>query len=149
MNPDEHAPQDLVASLALELEGGACSTLGWALLYAAAGDPLPAAWAACADPLGMVSLLEHVRVSELTFALDRMTKHPDTFPHARECFASAAQDLRWGRRGTSARWVRDALTHFPGRGTAQPRPERSEVLRASLCGVLREFVPTVALADFG
>lgn len=143
------AAHEPIASLAAELAGPSSSTLAWALVHAAGGDPIPEAWARCADPIAMVALMERARVQELIAGFDRMTKHAATYPHARECFASAAQDLRWGRRGVSARWVRDALIHFPGRGTAQPRPERAELLRASLCAVLREGVPALALGDFG
>lgn len=147
--PSAPAPaHEAIASLADELADGSRSTLAWALVHASQGDPIPEAWARCNDPIAMVMLLERARVQELTVAFDRMTKHAHTYPHARECFSSAAQDLRWGRRGVSARWVRDALIHFPGRGTAQPRPERAEALRASLCGVLREQVPVIALGDF-
>ncbi len=116
------------------------STFAWALEHAANGDPLPALWDRCDDPIIMVSLGARVSVALCVSALREASLDARTYPHARDCLQQGARYLEQGAIASAESWVTSAFVHYPGRGTARPQPEKGRAVSDAICESIRRRI---------
>ena len=126
---------ELAALLALQK-----STFQWALRHASAGDPLPEAWQQCSEPRVMFFFSALVDPLKTASILREIANSKVCYPHARECLMSAERDLGVNRRSSAESFFDSALIHFPGRGTAMPRPQLGQQLSDTLCTEFRREI---------
>lgn len=124
----------------LELLRDQRSTFAWALRHAGQGDPLPQAWLRCVDARVMFFYAAILDRAQTSVILQEVAISADSYPHARECLLSADRELRLHRRASAESLLDSALIHFPGRGTAMPRPHFADRLNACLCEAFRRRI---------
>lgn len=116
------------------------STFAWTLEHASQGDPLPALWERCDEPIIMLSLAARVGLRRCSQALREASLDARTYPHARDCLQHAARYIDEGAIASAESWATSAIVHYPGRGTARPQPEKGRAVGEAICEAIRRHV---------